>query len=125
MAQFKVPAVSVAVIRDFKIEWARAWGVKDVKTGEAATVDTLFQAASISKPVAAMASLRAVQDGRFTLDQDINTILKSWKLPGAANIERRDRDAAHADEPHIGHRRWLWVSWIPSGCAASIDRADP
>ena len=87
--QFNVPGVSVAVIKDFKIEWARGYGVMDAATNAPVTTDTLFQAASISKTVAAMASMRAVQDGRFTLDQDVNTILKSWKLPGGEYTKDR------------------------------------
>jgi len=81
MKLYSVPGVSIAVIKDFTIAATYVYGVADVETGAPVTAETMFQAASISKPVAAMASLKAVQDGRFSLDQDVNTILKSWKLP--------------------------------------------
>jgi CubicO group peptidase (beta-lactamase class C family) len=81
MRELKVPAVSVAVIHDGKLEWARAWGMADVASGRAATTETLFQAASMSKPVAAMGALRLVADGRLTLDGDVNQWLRSWRIP--------------------------------------------
>ena len=82
MTQFHVPGVSIAVVKDFKIAWAQAYGTADAETGAPVTTATMFQAASISKTIAAMASVRAVQEGKFSLDQDVNTILKSWQLPG-------------------------------------------
>ncbi len=89
MERFEVPGVSVAVIKDFTIHWAKGYGVADVETGARVDTNTLFQAASISKPVTAMAVLKAVQDGRFSLDEDINSILSSWRLPDALTEDRR------------------------------------
>jgi len=77
----KAPALSVAVIKDFKIEWAKAYGLKDLETGEPATTETLFQAGSISKSVNAMVAMKKVDQGRISLDEDINAKLTSWKLP--------------------------------------------
>lgn len=81
LTHYKVPGVSIAVIKDFKIDWAKAYGVKDNETKELLTVNTLFQAASISKPVAALAALNKVEAGKISLDQNINEKLTSWKLP--------------------------------------------
>lgn len=81
-----ISALSIAVVEDYRLHWARAWGVADESTGAPADTDTLFQAASISKPVSAMAVLRAVQEGRFDLDADINSILRSWQLRDDAEL---------------------------------------
>ena len=80
MQKFHVPGVSIAVVRDFKIDWAKAYGIADVETNQTLESTTLFQAASISKPITAMAALKLIEQGRFSLDDDINTILKSWHV---------------------------------------------
>ena len=80
MRRLRVPGASVAVIKDFRVHWAKGYGVADVESGRPVEVGTLFQAASISKPVAAMAALTLVQEGRFALDDDVNRVLKSWEV---------------------------------------------
>jgi CubicO group peptidase (beta-lactamase class C family) len=80
MTELHVPGVSIAVIHNGSIEWAQGFGV--MKTGGGAvTEDTLFQAGSISKPLAAMAVLRLVQLNRLQLDANVNSQLVSWKVP--------------------------------------------
>ncbi len=82
MQFYKTPGLSVAVINNGRIEWARGYGIREKGGSEDVTPETLFQAASISKPVAAMAALRLVQQGRLNLDEDVNQKLVSWKVPG-------------------------------------------
>ena len=81
MAELKVPGVSVAVINEGAIEWAKGYGVAEAGSATPVTTRTLFQAASISKPVAALAALRLVEQGRLSLDQAVNERLASWKVP--------------------------------------------
>lgn len=82
LEHFNVPGVSIAVIHDYEIHWAKGYGIADVETGATVDTETMFQAASISKPVNAMAVMKAVQDGKFGLDDDVNSILTSWQLDG-------------------------------------------
>lgn len=81
MQYYRVPGVSIAVIKDFKIQWSKGYGIKDVNTGEPVTAETLFQAASCSKPLTALAALKLVQDGKLKLNENVNDMLTGWKLP--------------------------------------------
>lgn len=81
MSTLDVPGVSVAVIHDGKIDWAAGYGVRDSVSGEPVTTETLFQAASISKSVSALAALKLAQEERFDIDAPISDILTSYELP--------------------------------------------
>jgi CubicO group peptidase (beta-lactamase class C family) len=81
MDRFGVPGVSIAVIKDYQIHWTKAYGLADVTAKSPVTQATIFQAASISKPVTAFAVMRLVDAGNLQLDEDVNRYLKSWKVP--------------------------------------------
>ena len=81
MKHYHVPGVSIAVINDGKIEWVKSYGVMDLETGEPVTKQTLFQAGSISKPVAAYGALKISEEGKIDINENVNTYLKTWKLP--------------------------------------------
>ena len=81
MELYKVPALSIAVIDDYKIAWAKGYGTIGVGSSNPVGTKTLFQAGSISKPVAATGALYLVEHGKLSLDEDVNRKLATWKVP--------------------------------------------
>ncbi|RKH52713.1 serine hydrolase [Corallococcus aberystwythensis] len=81
MALYRIPGLSIAVFDKHAIVWARTHGVREAGGSEPVTLETLFQAGSISKPVTALAALHFVEAGKWSLDENINDRLRSWKVP--------------------------------------------
>jgi len=81
MKHYKVPGFSIALVNQKEVAWAKGYGVCEAGGNEPVTPETIFQAASISKPVTAMVALRLVDRGVLDLDADVNDVLRSWKVP--------------------------------------------
>lgn len=81
MKFYHANGVSIAVIKDYKIEWAKGYGWADSLEQKPVTTQTLFQAGSNSKSLNAVGVLKLVQDGKLDLYSDINNYLKTWKFP--------------------------------------------
>lgn len=88
MAFHKVPALSIAVAIDGQLQWARAYGEIVQGSNRDVNTKTLFQAASLSKPVASVAALDLVAREKLALDQPVNEFLTSWQIPSSPFTEQ-------------------------------------
>ena len=80
MKFYNVKGVSIAVIKNYKIDWAKGYGLADTLKNQMVTTSTLFSAGSISKFVMAVGALKLVQENKLSLNEPINNYLKSWKI---------------------------------------------
>jgi translation elongation factor EF-1alpha len=80
MKYYKVPGVSIAVIKDYKIDWAKGYGLADTLQKIPVTTETMFSAGSISKFLMAVTALKMVENGHIELEKPINNYLTTWKI---------------------------------------------
>lgn len=81
MQYYDVPGLSIAVIKDNKIEWAKSYGVKEKGTSDIVALNTMFQAASMSKPITGIVAVSLAEQGKIDLYRNVNEQLKSWQIP--------------------------------------------
>jgi CubicO group peptidase (beta-lactamase class C family) len=115
MQIYKVPGLSVVVVDNFKIAWAKGYGVTEPGSHNPVTIHTLFQAGSISKPVAATGTLSLVQQGKLSLDENVNDKLKSWQVPD--NEFTKDKDQKVTLRRILSHSAGLTVHGFPGYAA--------
>ena len=119
MEHYKVPGVSIAVIDAYQIEWAKGYGVLEAGRNDRVTAETLFQTASVGKPVVAAAALHHVDRGILELDRDVNDYLTSWQVPeNAFTAERKvtlRRLLSHSAGMTVpGFRGYAWGEAVPN-----------
>ncbi|MBI9015375.1 MAG: serine hydrolase [Clostridiales bacterium] len=81
MKETNTTALTVAVIEECELKWCKGYGITDKVSNNKVNTKTLFQAASISKAITALAVMTLVEDKKLDLDTDVNEYLTSWKLP--------------------------------------------
>jgi CubicO group peptidase (beta-lactamase class C family) len=113
MRFYGVPSVSLAIINDGRVESLRAFGLSDAETQTPADTTTLFQAGSISKPVAAIAALRLWERGRLDLDADVNRLLVSWKLPRSRYTQQENVTTRRILTHSAGLTVWGFPGYAP------------
>jgi len=77
----RIPGLSVAVVDQGRLAWAKTYGLKEAGSPGKVTLDTRFQAGALSQPVTALAALSLVEAETLTLDGNVNASLTGWQVP--------------------------------------------
>ena len=109
MARHNVKGMSIAVIHNYKIAWAKGYGWADEAEKKPMTTETLFEPGSISKSLNAVGILKLAQDKKVDLYTDINTYLTSWKFPYDSLSRGKKINLAHL----LSHTGGLTVHGFP------------
>ncbi len=83
LRRYKVPGAAVALVRAGTVVRVKTYGLADEASARPVAPDTVFQVASVSKPVAAWGVLRLVEQGKLELDAPVSRYLKRWQLPAS------------------------------------------
>jgi CubicO group peptidase (beta-lactamase class C family) len=132
MQEHNVPGMSVSVYIDGELAWAKGYGIADKESGRPVTTQTLFQAASISKPVSATAAHDMAEDGLLDFDEDINAYLTSWTLPANEFTETEKVTIRRITNHTAGTTVWGFPGFArssaipdPVGVVSGIGNTDP
>ncbi|WP_114791325.1 serine hydrolase [Niabella yanshanensis] len=109
MKETGVKGLSIAVIKNYQIHWAKGYGWADEASSSKVTNNTRFQAASISKSLNSMGILKLVEEKRIDPEADVNTLLKSWKFPYDSNSVKTKINIYHL----LSHTAGLGVHGFP------------
>jgi CubicO group peptidase (beta-lactamase class C family) len=125
----KVPGFSAAFIYQEELAWAKGFGVVEAGSENPVTTETIFQAASISKPVTGMVALHLVEADLLDLDADANDFLRSWKIPKSKYTQARPDGVI----PKVSLRGLLshcryespWIQRVSCGQRSAYFATDP
>ena len=88
MQDYQVPGVSITCIHTGRLAWSQGWGVTDKESNLPVTQDTVFEAASLGKPVLAYAALKLCETGVLTLDAPLSDYLPEPYIPNCPSLEQ-------------------------------------
>lgn len=122
MQEDSIAGVSIAFFERGKITWQKTYGHSNLADSVKVTPNTVFNGASLSKPVTALAALNLVEQGVLTLDEDVNNYLEGWKVPDTKFTEHEKVTLKRLIGHTAGFERYVQSSFSPNEALPTIDQ---